>query len=149
MDRSRAQAFHDGNGIHALLDVGLHRGCHADGADDERDQAHQAEKRGGAAEALGDDGMGLAEVGDQGFGKCFFQAVANHSDARRVGLETKEEPFRGSASRHHETGAVQAGASHHHAWAYVEAAEHAVRLIGHLADDAKGLTAELNSVADL
>ena len=73
MAGARADAFHDRDGIHALLDVRAHGGADADGADDQRDQAHQAQKRGGAVQALRDDGVRLAIVGNQGVGERGFQ----------------------------------------------------------------------------
>ena len=69
----RADAFHDRDGIHALLDVRAHGGADADGADDERDQTHQAQKCCGAVQALRDDGVRLAIVGNQGVGERGFQ----------------------------------------------------------------------------
>src|SRR5580692_10154607 len=92
--------------------------------------------------------MRLAESGDQGFGESFFQTLANLGDGGRGGRQAKQESFRGAASGHHETGAVQAGASHHHAGTDVEAAQHAIWFISHLADYSKCLATELEGVAD-
>ena len=69
---SRADAFHDRDGIHALLDVRAHGGADADGSDDQRDQAHQAEKCRGSIQGLRDDGMRLAKIGNQGVGEGGF-----------------------------------------------------------------------------
>ena len=52
-----------------------HGGADADGADDQRDQTHQAKKRGGAVQALRDDGMRLAIIGDQGVRECALQQL--------------------------------------------------------------------------
>ena len=49
--RPRAHALHHRDGIQLLLQVPVHGAGHAHGADHQRDQADQAEERGGAIEA--------------------------------------------------------------------------------------------------
>ena len=66
---ARAEGLHDGDGVEALGEVGAHGHGDADGAEDEGDQAHEGEQAGGAVEAVGEGGVGLAVVGDLGFGE--------------------------------------------------------------------------------
>ncbi len=74
-------AFHDRDGIHALLNMRAHGRANADCADDESDQTHQAEKGGGAIQALCDDGVRLAIVRDQRVRERGFQKRARLLDA--------------------------------------------------------------------
>ena len=84
MAGARADAFHDRDGIHTLLDVRSHGGADADGADDEGDQTDQAQKRSGAVQALRDDGMGLAKVGNQGIRERGLERGSRLRDVGRV-----------------------------------------------------------------
>ena len=79
--RARANAFHDGDGIHLLLQVRVHGRGHAERAHNQRDEAHQAQECGRAVQTLGDDRMRLAEIGDQRIGKIFLQGLAHFFDA--------------------------------------------------------------------
>ena len=81
-------------------------------------------------------------------GKAFFRRSRTCAMDGRSGCQAKQESLGGAAAGNHETRAVQTVTSHHHAWADVEAAEHAIWFVCYLADDAKRLTAELDGFAD-
>ncbi len=127
----------------------MNRGSDADGADDQRYQADQAEKHRCAAQATADDWMRFAIVDDQGVRKRLLQLIAHLLDRGRARIQAEKVTLRGPASRQHETGAVEALARHHNARADVQAAQHAIRFEDHLADYAERLAAQPQRVAKL
>ena len=58
-----------------------HGRADADGADNQSDQTYQAQKRGGTVQALRDNGVRLAIVGDQRVRERGFQKRARLLDA--------------------------------------------------------------------
>ena len=145
--RARAQAFHDRDGIHALLQVRLDGGGHAQRRDDQRDQADQAQVGGGAIQAARDHRMRLAIIRDGALGKHALQAIAHLLHVRAVLRQAQQEALGGAAAQADQAGAVQAGAAHHDARPDVQAAGHAVRLGGQRAGDAKLLAADADALS--
>ena len=143
-----ADAFHDGDGIELLLQMGLHGHAYAERADDQRHQAYQAEEHGRALQSVLHDWVGLGVVGDQGFVKHALQTAANALD-RNGWRRFKQEALRCAAAGNHEAGAVQRGARHEDARADVQTAGHAIGFTGDCADDAKGLSTDTNGIADM
>ena len=90
--------------------------------------------------------MRFPEVGDERAGECLVQFGAHLVHPRSVRRKAEEEPLGGAAAGLHQFGAVQAFAGEHGAWAYVEAAGHAVGLESYDARDTELLTAEANEV---
>ena len=144
--RARAQAFHDGDGIHALLDVARMAVPTPSAPMISVIRLDQAQERGGAVQPLRDDGMRLAKVGDQGVGEGGFErACASASIPGEPGARRNRKRSEARLPRQDQTGALQALAGDHDARADVEGADHAVRFGGHHAGDAETLPAEANA----
>ncbi len=82
-------------------------------------------------------------------GKAALRRVRVCSMSGELGDKPEQEALGGAAAGQDQTGAFQPVASDHHARTHVEAAQHAIRLVGHLADDAERLPAETNRIAHL
>ena len=153
---ARAEGLHDGDGVQALLEVGAHGHGDADRAEHEGDEAHEGEQAGGAVEAVGDSGTALAVVSDLGFGQgCYelrFEAGDSAVGDRLAGggrRKLEEDALGGAVAGSKQTGGLERGTGDKDARADGEAAREAVGLVDDGGDDAEGLVAELERVADV
>ena len=128
--------------------MGLNCGGHAECSDHQRDQTHERKESGGLAKALFDQRMRLAVIGDQRVAKNFVQILANGGDLQ-VRRHAEEISLGGAAACDQQTSAFDGGPRHHHTRTDVEAAGHAVRLIGDFGADAKWLSANADGIADV
>ena len=147
--RPRAEALHHCNGVHALLKVGVHRGGDAERTDDQRDQADQAEERGGAVEAARNERMRLAEIGNEAGRETAAENGARFGDADAVFRQAEEEALRGAATRDEQVGALEALAADHEAGTDIKAPGHAVGLSDDDGGDAVRGFAEADGIADV
>ena len=149
-----AQRLHDGDGVEALLEVGAHGHGDADGSEDEGYEGHEREEAGGAVEALGEGGVGLAVVDDLGFRQELFEAqlqvgyggVVDGAVGAGLG-HLEEEALAGVGAGGEEAGAVEACAGDEDAGAGGEVGGEAVGLVGDGGGDGEESVAELELVA--
>ncbi len=127
-------------------EVGAHGHGDADGAEDEGDEAHEGEQAGGAVEAFGEGGVGLAVVGDLGFGEEGDElglevGDGGVGDGAAVGgrRHLEEEALGGVVAGGEQAGGVERGAGDEDARAGGEVAGEAVGLVDDGGGDAEGL----------
>ena len=146
----RAERLHDGDGVEPLKQVGAHGHGDAERAENEGDERDEGENAGGAVERHGDGGVGLAVVGDLGFGQGVFDGGFEFGDFGVVGLwQLEEEALAGAGAGCEEVGVDEFGLGEEDARACGELSAEAVWFAGDNGLDGEGGVADGDAVAHI
>ena len=149
---ARAHSFEDGEDVHALLEVCVHRHGDADGAKDHGDQANEREQRGGVVKALRERGIAFAIVHHLRVGEGLLEVLAQRLGGDALGelvRQLNDEALGGAAAGRDEFGGVEFLARDEDARTDAGAAGEAIGLLLDHGGDMEGFAAQAEIAADV